>query len=254
MDVEPAPARASFRFYAELNDHLPAGLRYHGVEKALYVPGTVKDLIESFGVPHAEIDLIMVNGRSVDFSYLVQDGDRVSVYPMFEAVDITPVLRLRPRPLREPKFVLDVHLGKLAAYLRMLGLDTVYSNAASDAELARISVQERRILLTRDRGLLKHSAVTHGYWLRETGSRRQAAEIVRRFDLGRAIRPFTRCLVCNALLEPAAKEQVRARIPERTADLFDQFQHCPQCRRVFWKGSHYTRMQRWIQELIPPAL
>ena len=159
-------------------------------------------MIEGIGVPHAEVDLILVNGESSDFTRLIRNGDRVAVYPVFESIDITPVLRLRPQPLRETKFVLDVHLGRLAGYLRMLGFDAVYSNCASDLELVRISSQQRRILLARDRGVLKHSAVTHGYWLRETDSRRQAAEIVRRFDLAQALRPLTRCMSTSRSKQP----------------------------------------------------
>ena len=237
------------RFYAELNDHLPPDSRYHPVERCFAVPGSVKDLIESCGVPHTEVELIVVDGQSVDFSYVVQNGDRIAVYPVFEALDITPALRVRPAPLRDPQFVLDVHLGKLAAYMRMLGFDSLYRNCLEDAELARISAAEHRILLTRDRGLLKRSAVTHGYWLRETDSRAQLAEIVHRFDLSRLIRPFTRCMACNAELRRVAKEEVRSELPPRVAQEFDEFRRCPDCRRVYWRGSHYQRMQHWIGQL-----
>ncbi len=185
-----AAAAATFRFYAELNDHLPPARKFRPLRKEFLLPASVKDMIESFGVPHAEVDLVLVNGESSDFSRLIQDGDRVSVYPVFESLDITPALRLRPQPLREPKFVLDVHLGRLAAFLRMLGFDTLYDNQADDSALVRISSEENRVLLTRDRGVLRHSAVTRGYWLRETDSRRQAAEIVGRFDLAGSIQPF----------------------------------------------------------------
>jgi len=122
----------------------------------------------------------------------VRPGDRIAVYPKFESFDITPELRVRPEPLRDPKFVLDVHLGKLAAYLRLLGFDAAYRSSFTDADLVRVAVGEHRILLTRDRGLLKHGAITHGYWLRHTESRYQIAEIVRRFDLAGIIRPLTR--------------------------------------------------------------
>ena len=251
--MKPAPARASFRFYAELNDHLPLEDRFRSLEKQFAVPGVVKDMIESFGVPHTEIDLIVANGRSVGFSYVVRDGDRIAVYPMFEALDVTPELRLRPHALRDPKFVLDVHLGRLAAYLRMLGFDAEYRSSFSDAELVRISAGERRILLTRDRGLLKHSAVTHGYWLRATAPRRQLAEILGRFDLARAIRPFTRCMACNGGLLPVPKEQVRDLLPPRTAASQAEFERCTQCGRVYWKGSHYARMRGWIEDLVAGA-
>ncbi|MFP5275954.1 MAG: Mut7-C RNAse domain-containing protein [Acidobacteriota bacterium] len=245
-----APAAATFRFYAELNDHLPPARKFRPLRKEFLLPASVKDMIESFGVPHAEVDLVLVNGESSDFSRLIRDGDRVSVYPVFESLDITPALRLRPQPLREPKFVLDVHLGRLAAFLRMLGFDTLYDNQADDSALVRISSEENRVLLTRDRGVLRHSAVTRGYWLRATDSRRQAAEIVRRFDLAGSIQPFTRCMVCNHPLRRAAKEQVRDRVPQGAFELQEQFRECPGCGRVYWEGTHTQRMHRWIEQLI----
>jgi uncharacterized protein with PIN domain len=244
-----ASACACFRFYAELNDHLPPSQQFGVVEKRFFLPASVKDMIESLGVPHAEVDLILVNGESSDFTRLIRNGDRVAVYPVFESIDITPVLRLRPQPLRETKFVLDVHLGKLAGYLRMLGFDTVYSNRFSDLELVRISCEQRRILLTRDRGVLKYSAVTHGYWLRETDSRLQTAEVVRRFDLAHSFRPLTRCMVCNEPLRAASKDEVRSRISSQTLEWCDEFRECTGCGRVYWHGSHCRRMQRWIEQL-----
>lgn len=247
--MSAAPAHAWFRFYAELNDHLAPYRQYQTLEKEFFAPVSVKDAIESFGIPHTEVDLVLINGESSDFSRVLRDGDRVAVYPVFESLDITPELRVRPKPLREPKFVLDVHLGRLASYLRMLGFDSEYRNCAGDAELARISAEQERILLTRDRGLLKHSAVTRGYWLRQTDSRRQAAEVVRRFDLARLLRPFTRCMACNERLRPVSKEEVDKRVPPAIAARHEEFRECPACRRVYWEGTHYQRIERWIEEL-----
>lgn len=242
-------AGATFRFYAELNDHLSPRLQFRAVEKRLLLPASVKDIIESLGVPHTEVDLVLVNGESSDFSRLVRNGDRVAVYPVFESLDITPVLRLRPQPLREPKFVLDVHLGRLAGYLRMLGFDTLYANCTSDPELVNISAQQGRVLLTRDRGVLKHSLVTRGYWLRETDSRRQVEEVVRRFDLARSLRPFTRCMVCNGLLVKVSKAEVERQVPQRILERCSEFEQCPGCGRVYWEGSHYRWMRLWIEQL-----
>ena len=247
--MEPSPARACFRFYAELNDHLARDCRHKTLEKAFFVSGPVKDIIESFGVPHTEVELIVANGESVPFSYVVRDGDRIAIYPMFESFDITPELKVRREVLREPRFVLDVHLGRLAAYLRMLGFDAIYGNSASDPELVRVSAGEQRILLTRDRGLLKHGAVTHGYQVRQTDSRRQLAEVVERFDLARAMRPFTRCMACNGALAQVPKEQVRSLLPPRTAAAYEDFLQCTGCARPYWKGPHYRRMQRLVNEL-----
>ena len=183
----------------------------------------------------------------------MRDGDRISVYPVFEAFDIAPVARLRPEPLREPRFVLDAHLGRLAAYLRMLGFDSLYRNSYADEELASVSSRERRILLTRDVGLLKRAAVTHEYFVRETDARRQLAEIVGRFDLARLAAPFTRCLRCNGSLEEVAKEAIGADVPPRSAALHDRFARCAECGRVYWQGSHYRRMQALIGSVLGAA-
>jgi uncharacterized protein with PIN domain len=231
------------RFYAELNDFLPPDRRFRDVPVDARAPRSVKDLVESLGVPHTEIDVILVNGISVDFAHAVAPGDRVSVYPVFEALDVTPMLRLRPKPLRETRFVLDVHLGKLAAYLRLLGFDARFSRDADDAALASVSRAERRILLTRDRGLLKRSEVTHGYAVRSTRPEEQLREVVDRFDLARSAAPFTRCLRCGGLLEPVAKAGVAARMPPRARELHDEVFRCPACDKLYWKGTHWVRMR-----------
>ena len=241
--------RAWFRFYAELNDFLPPARRARPFAHDFLDLAPVKDRIESFGVPHTEVELIVVNGESVDFTYIVRDRDRISVYPVFEALDISPLLRVRPEPLRDPRFVLDLHLGRLAAYLRMMGFDTLYRNDYGDEELARTSSGEHRILLTRDIGLLKRAMVTHGCYVRETNARRQLAEVMRRFDLARLARPFTRCLRCNTPLVPAAREEVAHSVPPRTLALHDEYLRCPGCGGVYWKGSHYRRMQALIGSL-----
>lgn len=240
-------AEAQFRFYAELNDFLPAEHRFAEFSHTFADGATVMDRIESLGVPHTEVEVILVNGESAPGSYRVQDGDRVSVYPMFEAFDVAGLIRLRPAPLREPRFVLDVHLGRLAVYLRLTGFDTLYRNCYTDEELAETSRDERRTLLTRDVGLLKRAAVTHGYFVRETHARRQLAEIVKRFDLRRLVRPFSRCARCNGQLRAAPKEAVRDRLPPRTAGLFEEFQECGVCGQVYWKGGHYRRMREFLE-------
>ncbi len=241
--------RCWFRFYAELNDFLPPERRqaYFSVP----FPGrpAVKDLIESLGVPHTEVDLVLVNGEAVDFSYQLEDGDRVSVYPPFETLDITPLLKVRPEPMRNIRFVLDVHLGKLAAYLRMIGFDALYNNNYSDEILARISVEQRRVLLTRDRGLLKRGDVTHGYCIRASDPPSQVVEVLRRFDLFNAIRPFTRCMHCNSTLEGVPKEEVQGRLPAKVCQNFEQFHRCRGCGQVYWKGTHYERMEKFINQV-----
>jgi len=239
---------AYLRFYAELNDFLPSERRQATFTHNFSEHQTVKDLIEALGIPHTEVDLILVNGASVNFTYRPATGDRISVYPVFEALDITPLLQVRPEPLREPKFVLDTHLGRLASYLRMLGFDTLYRNSFDDEELAEISAGEHRILLTRDRGLLKRSRVTHGYLVRSDEPREQVVEVLSRFDLFDSIKPFNRCMQCNGLLESADPEAVKEKIPDKVWRYCSEYSRCPGCNRVYWKGTHYQKMLKLIKE------
>jgi hypothetical protein len=241
--------QAIFRFYAELNDFLPPSQQGYPQIYRFDNNPSVKDAIESLGIPHTEIDLILVNSESVDFTYGVQHQDRISVYPMFESFDITPLLRVRPQPLRETRFLLDVHLGKLAHYLRMLGFDALYRNDYEDAQLAQLSRQEKRILLTRDIGLLKRSLVTHGYFLRETNPKKQLPEVLRRFDLYRAITPFQHCITCNGLMQPIQKIEATQHLPVDTVQHYDSFYRCNHCGKIYWKGSHYKKMQEFIAEI-----
>lgn len=242
--------KARLRFYAELNDLLPRRIRRVPFDHTFGDRSSVKHIIEALGVPHTEVDLILVNGRSVDFSYLLKDGDRISIYPVFETFDISPLVRLRPQPLREPCFILDTHLGKLAAYLRMLGFDTRYGNSYEDGELALIASEEKRIILTRDRGLLKRKMVTHGYIVRETIPRVQILEVIKRFDLPTSISPFKRCIRCNGLLEAVQKEKIIDRLQPNTMRYFDEFRICTKCSRIYWKGSHYERMKEFIDAIL----
>ncbi len=242
--------RTTFRFYAELNDFLPEERRYRPLDFTFDVAPSVKDAIESFGVPHTEVDLIIANGESVDFTYRLQDGDFISVYPVFETIDIGPIVKVRPTPLREPRFVLDTHLGRLARYLRGLGFDVAYRNRCDDETLARISQEERRILLTRDRGLLKRNLVTHGYWVRSTQPREQLVEVVRRFDLAGMVKPFTRCARCNGRLRRASREEVRDKVPPRVWQAFEDFRECEGCGQAYWPGSHYRRMREFFQRVL----
>ena len=191
-----------------------------------------------------------IRDRSVGFSYRLRDGDRVAVYPVFESLDISPIVQLREKPLRNIAFVADVHLGKLARLLRLLGFDTLHSNEYDDHELVAIAASEGRIVLTRDRDLLKHNAVTHGYWLRSTDPVEQAREVVRRFNLETLIDPFRRCLVCNGLLEPVEKREVLTQVPPRVAVEHDEFFRCISCQKLYWRGTHYPKLKKHIAAIV----
>lgn len=236
-------ATATFRFYEELNDFLAPERRYREFGAPCARGATAKHMIEALGVPHTEVELILVNGDSVDFARQLREGDRVAVYPRFESLDVTPLLRVRAAPLRDPRFVADAHLGGLARLLRMAGFDTLYRNDFHDRELAAIAQHEGRILLSRDRELLKHRGITHGCYVHALKPPRQLQEIVRRLDLGRLLRPFSLCLECNAPLRPVAKQQVLERLPPAVRLHQERFTACPLCGRIYWPGSHWRRMQ-----------
>lgn len=242
---------ATFRFYEELNDFLAPGRRKQEFTVPCAEAATTKHMIEALGVPHTEVELILVNGESADFNRLLQDGDRVAVYPRFEAMDVTPLLRVREQPLRETRFVADAHLGGLAHMLRMLGFDTLYDNHFADDEIVAIAERDDRIVLTRDRDLLKRRAVTHGCYVHAIKSEAQLREIVERLDLARSARPFTLCLHCNAPLRPVDKASVLDRLPPRVRLRYDRFSACDVCRRVFWEGSHWRNMRAVLAGVLP---
>ena len=237
----------TIRFYEELNDFLPPEHRKVEFVHRIKRIGSIKDLIESLGVPHPEVDLILVNGESVDFNYSVQEGDRISVYPVFEALDISPLMHLRPAPLRTTRFVLDTHLGRLAAYLRMLGFNTLYRNDYDDVTLASLSADDERILLTCDRQLLMRKIITRGYFVRARQPQQQLLEVLERFDLFNVLHPFTRCMHCNGIIKPVDKATIEAHLLPRTRDYYNSFWQCPDCHKIYWQGSHYQRMQQLIE-------
>lgn len=243
------PHLISIRFYEELNDFLPQQQRRKDFEVELKKQRSVKDLIESIGVPHTEVDLIIIDGESVDFSYQVKPDDRISVYPVFGSLDISPIRHCQPQPLRVTRFVLDVHLGRLAAYLRMLGFDTLYKNDYDDPLLADISADEQRILLTCDRLLLMRKQVTHGYFVRSRQPQQQLLEILSRFDLFDNLRPFTRCIHCNGKTRAVNKQSIEKQLLPKTIKYYEEFYQCESCEKIYWQGSHYQKMQHMINKV-----
>ena len=237
------------RFYEELNDFLPEERKKIRFAHLFIDRTSVKDLIEAFGVPHTEVDFILVSGKSVGFNYKINDGDDISVYPVFESFDITEVQHLRPKPLRKPKFVADVHLGRLTRYLRMMGLDVSYKNNFNDDEIVQFSLKEKRAILTKDKGILKRAEVTHGYWVRSTKVEEQVKEVLKRFDLQNEIKEFSRCLECKEVLKLIKKELIINQLSPKVAQSQNEFYQCPSCKKNFWKGTHYQRMLSFIERL-----
>lgn len=238
------------RFYEELNDFLSPDKRRQPFPHTLKGRASIKDIIESLGVPHTEVDLILVNGVSVDFNYIPDAQDQISVYPVFESFDIAPIIHLRAKPLRETKFILDVHLGKLARRLRLLGFDVLFSNKYSDQDLIQISLEERRIILTRDINLLKNKVITHGYWIRNIDPSKQLKEVITRFHLESKVEPFIRCLKCNGMLNGIQKDGVKGLVPEQIEQQFDHFNECIECHKIYWEGSHYDKLKNFIKKFL----
>ena len=249
-DNHPREIRfARFRFYEELNDFLPAEQRKTFFRSPFYGSPSIKDTIQAIGVPHTAVDLILVDGRSVGFSHRLRGGERVSVYPVFERLDISPLIRLRPRPLRCTRFILDVRLGKLARYLRMLGFDAAYKRDQDVVSIIDISLQQHRVILTRDLGILKQSRVTHGYWLRHDQPRQQLEQVLSALDLYSQLQPFTRCLDCNGRIHMVDKTVVKDRTGPDIFQRYRKFWQCQECLKIYWRGSHYDRMLQWVKKL-----
>jgi uncharacterized protein with PIN domain len=242
-------AVATLRFYEELNDFLPHALRKRDIPLRFEPPAPVRHLVETVGVPHTEIELVLRNGESVDLEARVGDGDRLAVYPVFESFDVAPLLRLRAAPLREPRFAADAHLGRLARDLRLLGFDTVFANDVGDDALARRAAAEQRILLTRDRQLLMRREVTRGCYLRAARPEEQLAYLVRRLQLCGLIRPFSRCTACNTPVEAVPAAVVEPQLPPSVRRRHERFWRCAGCGRIYWQGSHWRAMAGRVARL-----
>lgn len=238
---------AEFVIYDELNDFLPSEKKNKLISYSFNGKPSIKDAIEAIGVPHPEVNLIVVNEKSVGFDYHLRDGDAVSVYPISNSSFEASKVKLREEPPSE--FIADVNLGKLARMLRMSGFNTVYKNSYSDHDVAGRAEKEKRLVLTRDRRLLRFKIITHGYWVRATKPGDQIIEVMRRFDLISTIRPFNICLECNGIIEPVEKETILDDLEPKTKLYYDEFYHCVSCEKIYWKGSHYEHMSEQISQI-----
>jgi uncharacterized protein with PIN domain len=244
---------ARFHFHAELNDFLPK--RKQGLEISVSFESheTVKHLVEALGVPHTEVNVIIVDGMSVDFSAHLNDGNLVEVYPRLPVNNCSPIFQLQPYYMGPPRFVLDGHLGKLAVYLRLLGFDTLYRADYADDEISRISSGQNRILLTRDRGLLKRRQVRSGYYVRSLYPDEQIVEVLKRFNSVEWISLYSLCSLCNGKLVNVSKEEIIDRLEPKTQRYYDHFRICQECSQIYWRGSHYKRMESQLQKYVELA-
>lgn len=217
-------------FQGCLNDFLPETLRFNHITIELRTSSSVKDVMESQGIPHPEAGQILVNGLQVSFDYRVENDDRIEVFP------------LKPDMKESPKFVLDVHLGTLTRKLRLLGFDSKYRNDFEDSQIAEISHAEDRTVLTRDIKLLMRNKVTKGRWLRSKNTDEQLDEIWENFNLKANMKPFSLCMNCNGKLIPADKEKISSFLLPGTAKEFNEFYQCMECKKIYWRGSHYPKL------------
>jgi uncharacterized protein with PIN domain len=230
-------SEAYFTFVGRLTYFLRSAQRNRTIPLQFRGSQSIKHLAESLGVPHPEVGEVRVNGLESSLKRITEDNDHVEVRPIADGC-----------PVR-PRFLLDAHLGRLAAHLRILGFDCLYRNDYEDSELAEIAAMDERILLTRDRRLLMRKAITHGYCLRSLEPLEQTQEVIRRFLLLDRITPFHRCLRCNHPLEPVSKDEILERLELLTKRYFDEFQICPGCHQIYWKGSHYEQMAKLVRQL-----
>ena len=244
-------ALISFTFH----DHLKK-LLHHDLREPVFFEHTlerkasIKDVVESLGVPHPVVGMLKVNHQEVDFDYILQDGDTVTVVPLRPPLDpFTPTL-LRPVPLTRLGFVADVNVGRLALLLRMLGFDTVYENNLRDERLAEIALRENRILLTRDTTLLRRKIVMHGYLPHSQVPEEQAQEVIELYDISSQAKPLSRCLPCNGMLAPIDKEKIIDRLEPLTRKHYDSFHICTDCSRIYWPGSHQQKLMAAIDRIL----
>jgi hypothetical protein len=241
------PFKVRLRFHGDLNFFIGSKAGDTVIERPLAEKTSIKDVIESCGVPHPEVDLILVDKQTVGFDHTLASAANVEVFPAeHHGTDYT---EKRIQTIGITKFVTDGHLGGLTRNLRLLGFDIAYPKNADDRQLLEVMLREKRALLTRDRRLLMHRIVEHGYYSRSQNSDEQTIEVVRRFDLSELIAPFTRCLLCNALLEEAAKADVFDKLEPLTKIYYDQFRRCPDCKQIYWQGSHFPKLQKRLEEI-----
>lgn len=217
-------------------------------------PGTVATdgtsslghVVESLGVPLTEVGGMSVDGRDVPRAHVPAAG---------ESVEVRPVTRPQSVPGAPLRFLLDVHLGTLARRLRLLGVDGAYENEdIGDPALAALSASDRRVMLTRDRGLLRRRELWAGAYVYSDRPEDQLRDILQRF--APTLAPWTRCVACNSPLAPADKDSVRDRLQDGTERSYDIFAACTSCNRVYWRGAHHARLEAVVEKAIhefPPG-
>ncbi|UUV19278.1 Mut7-C ubiquitin/RNAse domain-containing protein [Fusobacteria bacterium ZRK30] len=243
--------RINIKFYSSLNKLLKKGRRDKELSLELKLRQSVKDLIEAQGIPHTEVGMILIDSKREESSYILKDGQKIEVYPAFNDIEEAKFQNLINYP---KKFILDVHLGRLAKYLRIFGIDTLYENYYSDEEIVKTALKEGRVILTRDRGILKRRVVKYGYLIKSNESKEQLREIFLNFDILPKIKPFLRCISCNGILEKADKEEIIEELEPLTRKYYNEFFRCTICKKIYWKGGHRERMEEFANDFLKQFL
>ena len=245
IDLKPFSVRLNL--HGDLGFFLRSRTRHESIERSLSEKTSVKDVIESCGIPHTEVNVILVDGETVDFAHTLAREAELDVFPVGNCDPLLKEKRLQS--YCTTMFVSDGHLGKLTRNLRLLGFDVAYDQQANDRELLEVMTRENRALLTRDRRLLMHAIVQHGYCPRSQNADDQTIEVIRRFDLLGSIAPFTRCLRCNERLREVAKDDVIEKLEPLTKIYYEQFRHCTGCGQIYWPGSHFEKLQKRVETI-----
>ena len=241
------PFTVRLDLHGDLDFFLRSGARARSIKRSLSEKTSVKDVIESCGIPHTEIDLILINEQPVDFSHAIANEVDIQLYPFGETAPAFKYKHLQVATAST--FVADGHLGRLARDLRLLGFDVAYDPRAEDRQLLRVMERENRALLTRDRRLLMHAVVRTGYCPRSQNAEEQTIEVIRRFDLLKSIDPFTRCLRCNAALRQVSKAEIVERLEPLTKIYYEQFRRCTGCGQIYWAGSHFSKLHKRLEQI-----
>lgn len=225
-----------------LQELLRRGLRDEAIEYRLERRASIKDIVESLGIPHTEIGTIRVGSRTTDFGFIPEPGQRIQVSEINPPFDVTRPSKLRPAPLPTTRFIVDVNVGRLAALLRLTGFDTAYGNSLDDGDIAALAHGENRVVLTKDRALLKRNKIVFGRLVRAVQPKDQLTETLQFFGLAGPYNLFSRCLRCNRKLQPVAKAAILHRLEPKTKRYFNTFKTCSDCNRIYWRGSHCDAM------------
>lgn len=180
----------------------------------------------------------------------VKAGDRIAVYPHFYQLELVDSHRLREPYSGKPRFIADVHLGKLAKYLRRFNFDTVYRNDLKDEEIVATGIKEARIILTRDHGILRRKQVKYGQFIHNDDPQAQLSEVIERYNLAEYYESNgSRCTDCNGKLVEVDKEEIIQRLEPKTKKYFERFKICQKCDKIYWEGSHYQRMEDLFEKI-----